>query len=1149
MAYVPLHVHSEYSLLDGANRLPDLVKRARALGMSALALTDHGNLHGAIEFAHQCQREGMKALLGCELYVAPGSRFERSSRHGLSDAAFHLILIAKDVEGWQNLMALSSKGYLEGFYYRPRVDKELLAKHSKGLICLSGCLSGEVATLLDRNELPLAQQVVAEYQDIFGKENYYLECQDHGLEAQKRVNAALKILSAESGAPLVATPDCHYLRREDAPAHDVLLCVQTAAKVDDPKRMRFDGEEFYLKSEAEMRALFAWAPEAIDNTVRIADACHLDLGLGKPRLRLPAFTPPPESGAKDEITYLRMLCAQAMPRLYPKADAESAARLEYELGVIDTLGYAGYFLVVRDIIHAARQRGVRVGPGRGSAAGSLVSYVLGITALDPIEHGLLFERFLNPERVSPPDIDIDFADNGRQKVLDYVVERYGRDHVAQVVAFGTLGARAAVRDVGRALDYSYGEVDTLAKLIPASPDMTLGKALAEAPELAAAAAEPRAARLLDIARSLEGLSRHASTHAAGVVISPQPLIEVCPLGSARNEDGGGVVTQWPMESLERVGLVKIDLLGLRTLSVVQGAVDLLSAQGVVLPDLDQLPDGDELVFGMLSKGDSHGVFQLESSGMRDLLRRFKPRRRADLDALIALFRPGPMAMIDDYLKRKDGLEQARYSLPMLEPILKETFGVIVYQEQVMRVAMEVAGFSAAQADLLRRAMGKKDLDLLERQRQVFLDGSKKRGVDPSKAEEVFDLLARFAQYGFNRAHSAAYASLAYQTAWLKAHYPGPFLAALLSTELGSQERVMAGMAEARRLGLKVLPPDVGSGDASFSMDGPAVRFGLAAVKHVGFGAIESLVAERERGGAFKNLDDLLGRVDSRLLNGRAIESLIKAGALDSLVGQGLGAQGRASLLARLPLAQEVAGRQQEERATGQTNLFGGMDEAGPDLASAPVDTVLAWTESERLAYEKEVLGFFLSGHPLDPALPWLRAYRAQGLGTLAALKDRQLVTVGGVILSVKHQMTKRGEPMARITLEDMDGVVEAILWPQVLERCRETVRPDALVLAIARLDLGDDQVRLSIEELWDARALAGIAKSLRVRLDASDSKRLESLAELLGKHPGKVPLILRLHGPHTDVTQKGDKLATAISLELMRALDELVGTENWRLEA
>jgi DNA polymerase-3 subunit alpha len=1099
MAFVHLHVHSDYSLLDGAVKLEPLVKRARELGMHSLALTDHGNLHGAVEFYQLCLNHGIKPILGFEAYIAPGSRLERSSKHGLADAAHHLILLARDLEGWRNLLELSSIGYLQGFYYRPRLDKEVLEKHAKGLIALSGCLSGEIPSLILKNELPLARQVIGDFQRIFGKENFYLELQDHGIPSQKISNRELIRLSGETGAPLVATNDSHYLTRDMAEAHGVLLCVQTATHVEDPKRMRFEGEEFYLKSESEMREVFAEFPQALENAAKIAGRCNVVLE--KQKLALPAYG---QGGPQEEGLELTRLCREALPRFFPGERREAIERLDYELGVIKKLEFSGYFLTVRDFIVYARSRGIRVGPGRGSASGSLISYLLGITQLDPLKHGLLFERFLNPERVSPPDIDVDFADDRRDEVIAYVTNKYGRERVAGIIAFGTLSAKAVVRDVGRALNYSYGETDTIAKMIPFEPDITLDAALEKSAELKAASQEPRVARLLDFARRLEGMSRNASKHAAGVVISPVPLIERVPLCLDRTADGTdesspGVVTQFDMASLEKVGLVKIDFLGLRTLRVIDGAV-----KGIADPtlDIDHLGDADAKTFEMLSHGFAHGVFQLESSGMRDLLKRFRPKCLEDLDQLIALYRPGPMHMIDEYLRRREGRQKTVLLLPELAPILKDTCGVIVYQEQVMKIAVEIGGLSLAKADLLRRAMSKKDQDLLEKHRLEFVAGASARGVNREKADELFDLLARFAEYGFNKSHSAAYALLAYQTAWLKAHYPAEFLCSLLSTESSNADRVVATLNECRRMGVEVLPPDLNESGVFFTLSQGRIRFGLAAIKNVGVAAVEAVIAERQKGGPFTSLEDLLSRCDSKAVNQRMAESLIKAGALD-LICQGL----RAQALAELPQLSTQAVTRHADREQGQTSLF----DLGAELLTAPKPGIKVpdWADSVKLGFEKEVLGFYVSGHPLRRFERLIKALGPVELSKVKDLKDSTAVLACGIVLGVKTQMTRRNELFARVMLEDFSGMLEVMVWPNTFAANKALIKKDAMLALRARVDLSNDEAKLSAEELVELElAPMRLPKTLHLELDDADDESSVALLAWIQAHPGNLPLVL-----------------------------------------
>ncbi|MES2201524.1 MAG: DNA polymerase III subunit alpha [candidate division FCPU426 bacterium] len=1138
MAFVHLHVHSDHSLLDGAAKLESLVLRARELGMHSLALTDHGNLHGAVEFYHLCLKNGIKPILGMEAYVAPGSRFERSARHGLSDAAHHLILLARDDQGWQNLIQLSSIGYLQGFYYRPRVDKEVLKKHAAGLIALSGCLSGEIPSLILKKELPLARQVAEEYREIFGPENFYLEMQDHGIPDQRVVNRELRTLSLELGIPLVATNDLHYLTRDMAEAHDVLLCIQTGARVDEAKRMRFEGEEFYLKSPAEMTELFAAVPEAVENTLKVAERCNL--ALEKPRLALPKF-----GEGLDEDAELESLCRQALPEHYPGQPVEALQRMEHELQVIRHLGFSGYFLTVRDFIHFARSKGIRVGPGRGSAAGSLVSYVLGITRLDPLKHGLLFERFLNPERVSPPDIDVDFADDRREEVIAYVTEKYGRERVAGIITFGTLSAKAVVRDVGRVLDYSYGETDAIAKMIPFEADMTLELALERSPELAAAAkGDARVGRLLGLARKLEGLARNASKHAAGVVISPVPLIERVPLcldKAATENAAATVVTQFDMGSLEKVGLVKMDFLGLRTLRILETALGLI--QGAK-PDIDHLPDADPEAFAMLAAGHSHGIFQLESPGMRDLLKRFKPRCLEDLDQLIALYRPGPMRMIDEYLRKREGKEPLNAPLPELLPLLKNTCGVILYQEQVMTIAVQIGGLSLAKADLLRRAMSKKDPELLEGHREEFCRGAKAHGLGSDKAGELFDLLARFAEYGFNKSHSACYALVAYQTAWLKAHYPAEFLCALMSAEAGNADKVVATLAECRRLGLSVAPPDVNESGALFTISGGKIRFGLAAIKNVGVGAMELLLEDRKKAGPFKDMRDLLSRVDPRALNTRMVESLIKAGALDSLYPSGYG---RAKAMADLPQLVGGAARMAEDRMLGQGSLFGDSEGnlsapvAAAEAGGNGVAALANWSDSVKLGFEKEMLGFYVTGHPLGRHERLIRALRPHGLAQLADLRDGTPLKVCGIVLGLKTQTTKRGEVFARAMLEDFEGMLEVLVWPMALAPCKAWLKKDALVLVKGRLDLSGEEPKISAEELIDLESLPKAARALHLRSDAMDASATD-LVHWIAEHPGSLPVHLHWIKGDRELVQK---LPEARGLDPSVALEVPGKTEIW----
>ncbi len=1144
MSFVHLHVHSDYSLLDGAASVDALARRAKELKQSALALTDHGNLHGAVAFQQACLKQAIRPILGMEAYIAPGSRQERQSKHGLSDAAYHLILLAETPEGWANLARLSSIGYLQGFYYRPRIDKEVLARHRKGLICLSGCLGGELASLILKNELPLARTAAESFLEIFGKDHYFLEIQDQGLPEQARVNRDILQLGQDLGIRVVATNDSHYAERDMAEAHDAMLCVQTAARVSDRERMRFGSEEYYLKSEQEMRAAFAGLDHVIDASGEIAGRCHAIIETGKPML--PEFTPPADFKGKA-AAYLQELCQAGLERRYPagealRADAEK--RLAYELGIIEKLGFEGYFLVVQDFISWARKQGIRVGPGRGSAAGSLASYCLGITQLDPLERGLLFERFLNPERVSPPDIDVDFEDGRRHEVIEYVARKYGRERVASVATFGTMQARAALRDVGRVLDYSYGEVDVLAKMVPGEPGMTLSLALERSAEFKAAASEARPGRLINLAKKLEGMNRNLGTHAAGIVIAPRDLFDCVPLCLPRDSEDqpegeaqGLLMTQFDMASLEKVGLLKVDFLGLRTLSVIEGCLKLLKEAGQPLPDVDKLPDRDSEVFAMLSKGESHGVFQLESSGMRDLLRRFKPACLEDLDQLIALYRPGPMRMIDEYLRRREGKDKASYEHPLLEAILSPTQGVIVYQEQVMRVAVELAGFSLAQADLLRRAMAKKDEDLLERQRERFHQGSSQKGLKPDASERVFDLLKRFAEYGFNKSHSAAYAQVAYQTAWLKAHHPQEFFCALLTSELGDSDRLQVNLAELKRQGLAWAGPHINASQAGFTAEKEGLRLGLAVIKGLGWGAAEALAKERASNGAYHDLEDLLRRSDTRVLPARAAESLIKAGALD-----GLGAT-RASLLASLPLALDRAVRDRDDRVSGQVSLFEAAANAGPrEDPKLP-----EWQEPQLLAFEKEALGFYLSGHPLDRLEAERNLLRPQSLASLLEARDGAKACVAGLILGVKQLTTKRQEAMARVTLEDASGICELLIWPRAMDKARPHLKKDALIAARGKVDQSGEQAKLSVEDLEDlALAPQRWAKGLHLALPQHDESASEALMHWLRQHSGSLPVYLHWRDGRGELLQKlGTGHGIEFSADARSSLAKLEGLEAW----
>ncbi|GFN22430.1 DNA polymerase III subunit alpha [Thermanaeromonas sp. C210] len=1103
--FVHLHVHSEYSLLDGAGRLEELAAAAAGMGMPALALTDHGVMYGAVEFYKAARAKGIKPIIGCEVYVAPRGRRDREPHK--DDFQYHLVLLVENETGYRNLCALVSAGFLEGFYYKPRVDRELLARHREGLLALSGCLAGEVPELLLKGQEEKARETAAWYREVFGPEGFFLEIQDQGIPEQREVNRRLVALAEELGIPLVATNDVHYVRRDQAHLHDVLLCIQTGKTLQEEDRLRFPTPEFYLKSPREMEDLFGELPAALDNTVKIAERCSFDFTLG--RLHLPEYRPP---GGQDTAAYLRSLCFEGLERRYSPPSEEARRRLEYELDIIEKMGYPGYFLIVWDLVNFARRRGIPVGPGRGSAAGSLVAYCLGITNIDPLRYNLLFERFLNPERVSMPDIDIDFCFERREEVIQYAREKYGEEHVAQIITFGTMAARAAVRDVGRALGWPVAEVDRVAKMVPAELGITLDRALETAPDLRRLyQSSARVRELLDTARAVEGFPRHASTHAAGIVITREPLIHYLPL----QKTGDAVTTQFSMQAVEELGLLKMDLLGLRTLTVIGHTLDALRREGKA-PEVEDFPLDDRATYELLSSGESTGVFQLESSGMRSILRNLRPERFEDIIALVALYRPGPLGsgMVEDFIRRKHGLTPVTYPHGDLEPVLRETYGVILYQEQVMQIAHIMAGYTLGQADELRRAMGKKKPEEMARHRSRFIQGAMEKGYDPELAARIFDLMEYFAGYGFNKSHSAAYALVAYQTAYLKAHYPVEFMAALLSSVSQHLEKVAVYLEECRCLGIPVLPPDVNESGVDFSAGGGRIRFGLAAVKNVGRAAVEAIIAAREAGGPFTSLTDFCRRVDLHTVNKRVLESLIRCGAFDSL------GKGRRQLLSILDACLDAAGRSQEDRRRGQVSLFD-MVEAPPD--DPPLPPVEDFSKAEILAMEKELLGFYLSGHPLEPFAGLLEQKVSHTVARLAEADDGAPVVVGGVVAGLRRVVTRKGETMAYLLLEDFGGQVEVLLFPRVYARCREWLKDDLVVLVEGRVAVEEEGVKVladrveRLEPGRDARPpeavpLAGDDRedgdppSPKLYLKVEREEGLEELRRLLAAYPGPHPV-------------------------------------------
>ncbi|UCB51909.1 MAG: DNA polymerase III subunit alpha, partial [Candidatus Zixiibacteriota bacterium] len=1101
--FVHLHVHTQYSLLDGANKLDELVGQAHKFKMPALAITDHGNMFGAVEFYRKCMAAGVKPIIGCEMYVAPQDRRKKEPVRGLPDAGYHLILLVKNHTGYKNLMKLTSMGYLEGFYHKPRIDKEVLGQHSEGLLALSSCLHGEVPSLLLGGNDKKAREVTEDYKSIFGQGNFFLEIQNHQIEEEKKVIPLLVKLAEEANIGLVATNDCHYLRKEHSAAHDALLCIQTGKKVTDTDRLKFANDQMYFKSPEEMKSLFADFPSALENTLRIAESCNLDLEFGK--THLPELPPP--AGFDDLDSHLEFLSRKGLDRRYAKVTPGLEERLEYELRVIKQMGFAGYFLIVKDFIDYAKKERIRVGPGRGSVGGSLVAYCLGITSLDPIKYGLLFERFLNPERISLPDIDIDFSDRGRDKIIRYVINKYGEKNVAQIITFGTMAARAVIRDVGRVLDISYAEVDRIAKMIPWVPDMNLRKALEQRAELRSMVkSDPRIERLMSYSQVLEGLCRHASTHAAGVVIAPRTLTEFVPLYKGSKEE---ITTQYDMKGIEDIGLLKMDFLGLRTLSVIDDTLETLREDGTVVLDIDSIPLDDEKTFRLFSNGETVGIFQFESSGMREYLSKLKPESLGELTAVNAIYRPGPLdsKMTDEYADRKRGFKKIVYEHPLLEPTLKETYGVIVYQEQVLRIASDLAGYSLGKADILRKAMGKKKAELMDQQREEFNKGAKAKGIKKEASDKIFNLMATFGRYGFNKSHSAGYAYLAYQTAYLKAHYPVQFMAASMTSEIGNTDRVVTLMEESKRMGIEVLPPDINQSVGKFKVVGKQIRFGLEAVKNVGHGAIEAIVEVRERVGKFESIFQFCVEVDMGAVNRRVIESLIQAGAFDSV------SKHRSQLMASVDVATSYGQNLQEEKKRGQTSLF---DVAGETkAASIPrVPEVPEWPISEILSKEKEMLGFYASGHPLTKYHEELDTFVTRNTETIEEARDGEELYIGGVITHVKTSIDRKKKQMAFITLEDFMGTVEVVIFSDCYEKNRRVIRADSMILVRGRASTKEGEKAKVVAS--DIMGLSKVYQKMRppmhVLLLSSGSSPdiITELKGVLSDHPGKSPVILHV---------------------------------------
>jgi DNA polymerase III subunit alpha len=1119
--FVHLHCHTDYSLLDGACEISQLMDLAVEQKMPAVAMTDHGNLFGAVEFYNNAKERGIHPVIGCEVYVAQQGHTVKSD----SNRYNHLVLLCENQQGYQNLIQLVSSGYLDGFYYKPRIDKDLLSRHSKGLIAMSACLRGDVNETLLADRYDEARKMSYEYSDLFGKKNFFLEIQDHGLEPDARLLPLVNRLSSETGIPLVATNDSHYLRKEDARAHEILLCIQTGKTMSDPNRMRFEHPVFYLKSRAEMMTLFGEVEAALDRTWDIAQRCQVKLE--KVAEPFPKFPIPEGHGTDSYFEYIarqgfekrrtRLEALAAQGRLKHHL-AEYAERLDREIKMIQQMKFSGYFLIVWDFIRFAKQKGIPVGPGRGSATGSLVSYAMEITDIDPLEYSLIFERFLNPERISMPDIDIDFCTRGRGEVIQYVTEKYGREQVAQIITFGTLAARAAIKDVGRVLDVSYADVDRITKLIPTQPlNIKLKDARKMEPQLdELAAKDPRIKEILDVAQRLEGVARNASVHAAGVVISPAPLRELVPLYKTNKDE---IVTQYDMVGLEKLDLLKMDFLGLTTLTIIADGLKLIERHRGVQLRVEDLPLDDPKTYQeIFSKALTSGIFQFESAGMRDILRRYQPDRLDDLIALNALYRPGPMDMIDDFIERKHGRMEVVYDLPELKDLLEETFGVIVYQEQVMQISNRLAGYSLGEADLLRRAMGKKKAEEMAKQRERFLAGAKAKGHPQRKVEKVFDQMAKFAGYGFNKSHSAAYSYLAFIVAYLKAHYPLEFMSAVLTSETGNTDKVVKYIYECREMGIKVLPPDVNTSEFTFAPvttgDAQGIRFGLGAIKNVGQAAVESIEGARAAGGQFGSLYDFCERVDLGAVNRRMIESLIKAGAMDTINGT------RAQLFAAIDNAMESGARAWRDRANGQSGLFSAlMEETAP--ADHPLPNVPDWGGQEKLTGEKAMLGFYITGHPLDQYMDKVRELATHGTSGLEGLAKSTEVAVCGILTGVVQKRNKKGELWAALQVEDLEGSVDAMVFSTQYERLLPSLQEDKAVLVRA-LVLPEENAppKLSVQDIVPlevARLNLPSLISIRVPLNGSsdgngsgEGKRAAALHELFARKPGETEVRLRL---------------------------------------
>ncbi|MFH1309129.1 MAG: DNA polymerase III subunit alpha [Candidatus Omnitrophota bacterium] len=1137
--FVHLHVHTQFSLLDGACRLEELMTAAKNFNMPGCAITDHGNMFGAIEFYEKAKTKGLKPIIGCEMYVAPESRFDKTS-HGIRGASHHLVLLAKNLTGYKNLIEMVSISYIEGFYYKPRVDKEVLARCSKGIIAMSACLKGEIPYFLLSSQYDQAKKTAMEYAEIFGPENFYLEIQDNGMEQQNKLNVDIIKLAKDTGLELVATNDVHYLNKSDAKAHDALLCVQTQTTLSDTNRMRFQTDQLYFKSPDEMKKSFAEVPEALANTIKILDRCNLDFTFDE--LHLPHFKAPDD---EDNSVFFNRLVNDGIKKRYGTISDEIKKRTSHELKIIKDSGYESYFLIVWDFINHAKEKNISVGPGRGSAAGSIVSYALGITDIDPLRYGLIFERFLNPARVTMPDIDIDFCFERRGEVIDYVIEKYSKENVAQIITFGTMMAKGVLRDVGRVMSIPYAEVDKIAKLVPADSGITLQQALEVEPELRKQYEEdPVVRQLIDTSKRLEGLNRHASTHAAGVVISDKPLHKRIPLFKTADDQ---ITTGYSMKSLEKIGMLKMDFLGLKTLTVIDQAVKIVKRTRQEEIDINSISLEDKKTFDLLIKAETSGVFQLESSGMRDLLRKIRPEKFEDLIAILALYRPGPMGsgMLDEFIKRKQGKIEVKYDHPALEPILKETYGIIVFQEQVMQIVSTLAGFSMAEADNVRKVMGKKIHEALETIKLQFLTGAQKNNVNKETAEKIWDFIAYFAGYGFNKSHSAAYAMVSYRTAFLKANYPVEFMTALLTSEKNNTDKISDYINESIRMGINILPPDVNESFRDFTVVGTDIRFGLSAVKNVGAGAAENIIDTRKNNGRFESIYDFAQKAELRTVNRKVVESLIKCGAFDSTNIY------RSQAMAILDKVLNIASKTNRDRSLGQLSFF---DDASADDSFKKnfqeMPDIPEWPEQQLLANEKEMLSFYITKHPLVRFEKLLNAYSTARISEFAGMADGKEVLVGGIINKARITVTrKKAEKMAIVSLADLETFIEVLVFPKAYRKAPELIREDELVYVYGRLNLREEEPKIVAEDIIPLEKVKEkFTKSVLIRIstDIVEEDMMLRIKRVLKRYKGVTTVFIDLVAPEgRTVRISVDKdLFVSPQDELIENIESIVGTGN-----